>query len=162
MAKPETVTTAPVAPEKLPIKPVSVVLNAANHANKEWIVHVDDTLTLQDVTVDRPDLWRAVQGNRDKALSEGDAVQLRWHDQIAFTHVDFADRDEVVFLKPTVHRRRERDRVFWSDANYEVKSVQGAWTYFRKKDGQRMSTATWPTPEAAKAACVREQAPARM
>lgn len=154
--------TAPVQPEKLPIKPTSVVVNVVNFSNKEFIVHVDDTLTLQDVTSDRPDLWRTVQRNRDTALSEGDAVQLRWHDQIAFTHVDYADGDEVYLLKPTVYRRRERDRVAWSDANFEVKSVSGQWTYFRKKDGIRMSTASWPTWEAAKAACVREQAPARV
>jgi hypothetical protein len=159
MAKPEPIT-APVAPEKLPIKPTSVVINAVNHANKEAIVHMDDSLTLQDLT-DKPDLWRTVQRNRDKALSEGDAVQLRWHDQWAFTHVDFADTDEVVFLKPVVHRRRDRDRVFWSDGNFEVRATAGAWAYYRTKDGQRMSTASWPTPEAAKAACIREQAPAR-
>jgi hypothetical protein len=159
MAKAETVT-APVAPEKLPIKPSSVIINATNFANKEAIVHMDDSLTLQDLT-DKPDLWRTVQRNRDTALSEGDAVQLRWHDQWAFTHVDFADDSEVIFLKPVVHRRRDRDRAPWSNANFEVRAINGQWSYYRIQDGQRMTTVTWPTWEAAKAACIREQAPAR-
>jgi hypothetical protein len=159
--KTETLT-APAQREVLPIKPTSVRLNAANYCNKEWIVHVDDTLTLQDVTSSKPELWRLVQRTRDRALSEGDEVRLVWHDQIAVAIVDFADADEVYFLRPTTHSRRQRDRVAWTDGNFEVRSVQGAWTYFRKKDGQRMSTATWPTVDAAKAACIREQAPARM
>jgi hypothetical protein len=161
MDKKSEIVTAPAPRELLPLKPVNVIVNAVNHASKSIIVHVPENLTLQDIT-DHPALWRTVQQNRDKALSEGDSVELRWHDQIAFTYVDHAADGEVYFLKPQVYRRRERDRTPWQNSTYEVRAINGQYSYFRKKDGIRMTTASWPTWEGAKAACEREQSPARL
>jgi hypothetical protein len=46
----------------------------------------------------------------------------------------------------------------YSDDTYEVKWAEGGgYSYFRKSDGVRMSNASWPTPEAAKLALMREQ-----
>jgi hypothetical protein len=160
--KTDETVNAPGLREALPIKPTAVALNRASHCNREWFVHLDDTTTLQDATSSKPELWRLVQKNRDKAFSEGDEVRLIWPDQIAVAIVDYADGEQVVFLRPNIFSRRQRDRVAWQDANFEVRSIQGAWTYFRKKDGQRMTAASWATPDGAKAACIREQAPARM
>jgi hypothetical protein len=78
----ETVN-APGPREALPIKATAVSLNRASHCNREWFVHLDDTTTLQDATSSKPELWRLVQKNRDKAMSEGDEVRLIWPDQIA-------------------------------------------------------------------------------
>jgi len=159
MTKPETAPT-PTAREQLPLKSTSLIVNQRNFANKQVIVHMDDSITLQDLQ-DSPTLWRVIQKSRDKALSEGDSVELRWADQIVFTQVDHADGEEVYFLKPQVFKRRERNRTPWQNQTYEVRAINGQWSYFRKQDGVRMTTHSWPTWEAAMNACIREQAPAR-
>jgi hypothetical protein len=160
MAKPETVTT-PAVRETLPLKSTSLVVNARNFANKACIVNLDDSTTLDDV-INTPSLWRVIQRSRDKALNEGDSVELRWHEQVAFTQVDYTDGDNVYFLKPQIFRRRERDRTPWRNQTYEVRMIDGAWSYYRISDNVRMTTKAWPNWEAAKSACIAEQSLARV
>jgi hypothetical protein len=139
MAKSETAAPTPTVRETLPLKSTSLIVNARNFANKQCIVNLDDSTTLDDV-INTPSLWRVIQRSRDKALNEGDSVELRWHDQIAFTQVDFTDGDAVYFLKPQIFRRRERDRTPWQNSLYEVRAIDGQWSYWRKQDNVRMST----------------------
>src|SRR5262245_38897773 len=160
MSKAEAVTT-PAVRELLPLKSTSLVVNARNFANKSVILHMEDGYTLQDLQ-DNPNLFRIIQKSRDKSLNEGDSVELRWHEQIAFTQVDYADGDQVYLLKPQVFKRRERSSTPWENSLYRVGPFNGQWTYWRKSDGVRMTTMTWPTWEAARAACEREQSPARV
>jgi hypothetical protein len=47
--------------------------------------------------------------------------------------VDFADAGEVRLLKPDIKNRSERNRTPWEDSNYQVQSVQGGWSYFRRR-----------------------------
>src|SRR5262249_18001095 len=101
----------------------------------------------QDIQDDRT-LLRVIQKSRDKALNEGDSVELRWHDQIASTQVDYAEGDNATTL--------------WQDANFEVRPVDGGYCYWRRKDNIRMTTALFPTWEAAKQACIRDQAGVRL
>src|SRR5262245_57174554 len=159
MTKPETVPT-PVR-EQLALKSTSLTVNRRDFVNKYCIIHMDDSVTLQDIQ-DNPTLFRVIQKSRDKALSEGDSVELRWPDQIAFSQVDYADGDEVYLLKPQVFKRRERNRTPWQNATYQVRAINGQWSYFRKSDGVRMTTHSWPDWQAAMQACIREQAPARV
>src|SRR5215510_16396200 len=110
MAKPEVIT--PALKERLPLKSTSLVVNRRDFANKSVIIHMDDSYTLQDIQDDRT-LLRVIQKSRDKALNEGDSVELRWHDQIASTQVDYAEGDNATTL--------------WQDANFEVRPVDGGY-----------------------------------
>ena len=145
MAKPEVIT--PALKERLPLKSTRLVVNRRDFANKSVIIHMDDSYTLQDIQDDRT-LLRVIQKSRDKALNEGDSVELRWHDQIASTQVDYAEGDNATTL--------------WQDANFEVRPVDGGYCYWRRKDNIRMTTALFPTWEAAKQACIRDQAGVRL
>src|SRR5262245_13538316 len=92
--KTATAPTAVATRELLPLKSTSLVVNRRDFANKSCILHLEDSsVTLQDLQ-DNPTLFRVIQRSRDKALSEVDSLELRWHDQIAFTQVDYADGDE--------------------------------------------------------------------
>src|SRR5262245_5928653 len=159
MAKPEIAT--PTVRELLPLKSTALVVNRRDFANKSCIVHMDDNYTLQDIQ-DNPALFRVIQKSRDKALNALDEVMLVWHERVATTIVDFADAETVQFLKMDVKQRNPRDRIPWQNSLYEVRPFNGQWAYYRKQDNVRMSTATWPTWEAARSACEREQAPARV
>jgi hypothetical protein len=159
MAKAELVKVA--SPEIPPIKTKDVEVVLIDQRNKSVVVSMPDSLTLQAL-MDDPKLWRSIQGDRTKALNEDDRVELRWFDKRAYTAVDYADANEVVLLKPDVRSKRERDRTPWKDNNYEVRSIHGGWSYFRISDDVRMSSALYPTWEAARAACIREQYPARV
>jgi hypothetical protein len=153
---------APAFRELLPIKTTAVTLDAnANHRTRSFVVDMDDALTPQDLN-DNPSLWRNVQKSRDKALNALDSVMLVWHDRVAFAVVDYADTDEVQFLKMDIKTRRERDREPWQNATYAVRAINSQWSYYRKAGNIRMTSASWPTWEAARDACTREQAPARV
>jgi hypothetical protein len=148
-------------PELLPLKQSQVVVNTVGHCNKSVVVHVPDNVSLQQI-MDTPSIFRNVQTSRTCSLNEGDEVQLRWLDMFATALVDAADHETVTLTKPTIIRRREKDRVPWANDVYEVRAFQGQYTYYRKRDGIRMAPVTWATWQAARDACIRDQAPARV
>src|SRR5262245_23980244 len=123
---------------------------------------MEASVTLDDVINHSSALFRVIQKSRDKALNEGDSVEFRWADQIAQTQVDYTDGDSVYFLKPQVFRRRERNLSPCRNQSYEVRMIDGQWRYYRLSDNVRMTTKSWSTGEAAKQACIYEQAPARV
>src|SRR5262247_2203970 len=94
MSKSENSPTAAVR-ELLPLRTTALVVNVRKFANKGVIVHIKDGHTLDDVINHSAALFRVIQKSRDKALNEGDMVELRWPDQIAFTQVDCVDGDSV-------------------------------------------------------------------
>jgi predicted RNA-binding protein len=162
MAKAETVAPVVELRERLPIKSVHATADYVGHKTKTVIIEMEESgLTLQDI-MDDPKLFRGIQANRGTALQEDDKVELRWLNMRVYAVVDFADNQEVRLLKPDVKHRGERVREPWQDDNFIVRACAGGWSYFRKKDGVKMTPATYPTWEAAKAAVMREQYAARL
>ena len=163
MTKTEVVKAGTPAREPKPIKPSAVRLqDQTGHCYKVFVVDMPDDTTLDDVG-NRPELWKAVQADMiGKALSEDDKIEMRWQTMRAFAIVDHADANGVTFCDIRKVSKRDRDREAYNDGTYAVKWVPGGWTYFRIKDGVRMTSSSWSTPDAAKAALIREQYPARV
>src|SRR5262249_48399791 len=125
----------------------SLVVNRRDFANKSVIIHMDDSYTLQDIQDDRT-LLRVIQKSGDKALNEGDSVELRWHDQIASTQVDYAEGDNATTL--------------WQELYFEVRPGDGGDCSWLWADSIRMTRALFPAWEAVKQACIRDQAGVRL
>jgi hypothetical protein len=162
MAIAAKVETAP-APlrEMLPLKTTQVTVNRVDHAIKQVIIQMDDSISFADLMAD-PKLFRTIQKDRSKALNALDEVLLVWFDRIVETRVDFADDSEVVLFKATMLNRRDRERTPWQNENYEVRAIAGQWSFFRRKDGVQMTGKTYSTPEAARQACITETSSVRL
>jgi len=161
MVKPEPVT-APAVRERMPIKSLYATVDVKNYRTKSVIIDMDETgLSLQDI-MDDGKLLRLIQQDRNRALSEDDRVEFRWFNMRAYAIVDYADGTEVRVLKPDIKNRSERERVQWQDANYEVRPISGGYSYWRRKDNIRITTALFPTWESARNACIRDQAGVRV
>ena len=162
MTKTSEAAAAPVLREKLPVKAIYARVDTIGQITKRVVIEMEETgLSLQDI-MDDGKLLRGIQANRQVALSEDDRVEFHWLGMRAYAVVDYADHAEVRFLKPDVKHRGERDREPWQDQNFAVRPVAGGWSYYRKKDNQKMTGAVYPSWEAAKSACIREQQPARV
>ncbi|MCH8238545.1 MAG: hypothetical protein IIB62_00570 [Proteobacteria bacterium] len=144
------------------IKPKNVSIQSAGYLYKTVVVMLPDGLTAQDIN-DSPEIWRLVQVNSSGvALAEHDKLELRSRDWTIFAAVNHASATEVVLYDIRKASKPRREVALFSDANYEVKWASGGYGYYRKRDGLKMSVSTWSTPEAAKAALLREQYPARV
>jgi hypothetical protein len=162
MSKVETATAPAAVRERLPIKAIYAKVDSIGQLTKSVVIEMDESnLTLQDI-IDEPKLFRQIQANRQAALSQDDKVELRWLGMRVYAVVDTANHQSVTFLKPDVKHRAEREREPWQDENFAVRACAGGWSYFRKKDGVKMTPATYPNWEAAKAAVIREQYAARV
>jgi hypothetical protein len=161
MAMKEIAKAETAAREPKPIKPADVTIQASGFVFKSVVVNMQDDITLDDVG-NKPGIWKNVQTDRTgKALTEDDKVEMRWLDKRVFAVVDYADSAGVVFCDIRKATKRDRDREPWKDGTYAIRWTTGGWAYFRIHDGVRPSNSSWPTWEAAKLACIREQYPAR-
>lgn len=163
MTKTEIAKTGTPVREPKPIKPSAVMpQDQTGHCYKTFVVDMPDDVTLDDVG-NRPELWKLVQAdNVGKAFSQDDKIEMRWQSMRVYAVVDFADANGVVFMDIRKVSKRDRDREFYTDGTFSVRWAPGGWAYFRVSDGVRMTSSSWSTPEAAKAALIREQYPARV
>jgi hypothetical protein len=162
MAKEATVTAAPAIElrELLPLKTTQATVNRVDHVLKQVILQMEDSISFADLMAD-PKLFRVIQKDRSKALNALDEVILVWFDRIVETRVDYADDQEVVLFKATTLNRRERDRTPWQNETYEVRAIQGMWSFFRRKDQQQIGR-LYSTPELARQACITETGSVRV
>ena len=144
------------------IKPKDVFMQSAGHDCKEMVVNLPEGLTPQDLN-DSPEIWKLVQSSSSGvALAEHDKLELRSREWTIFAAVNHASATEVVLYDIRKASKPRREIPLFSNETYEVKWASGGYGYYRKRDGQKMSVASWSTPEAAKAALFREQYPARV
>ncbi|MGI8853627.1 MAG: hypothetical protein ACR2GC_10140 [Methyloceanibacter sp.] len=164
MAKQEVIKTASSAERTLkPLKAGAVQLNSAGFVSKSWVVIMPADYTVDDAC-NHPELFKIVKTtNPGELINEGDQVEMRWTDKIVRATVDFAAPDwGISFIGITQIKKGVRDRVMFSDGTYEVRPIDGGYSYFRTRDNVKMTNQHWDTPEAAKAALVREQYPAKV
>ena len=130
MAKVEAAVT-PEHREILPIKPIAVTIDFITHSRKFVIVEVDPTLTLQDFN-DRPNIWRLVQQDRNKAVAANDVIELRASDWTAFAKVNCIATDEVHLYD--IHRatRPPRTVALYEDTKYRIGMVGSRYAVFSK------------------------------
>jgi hypothetical protein len=77
--------------------------------------------------------------------------------------VNHADAIKVILYDIRRASKPQREVPLFRDDTYEVRwASEGGFTYFRHTDNIRMAATVWPTPEAAKAALIRDQYPSRM
>ena len=103
--------------------------------------------------------FEVVQADINKALSEYDKLELRAKDWTVWASVNHADRGQVILYDIRKASKPMREVALFSDKTFEVKWTREGYNYFRKSDSVKMSVATYPTPDAAKAALIREQYP---
>jgi hypothetical protein len=155
------VEIVPAAPETpLPLKQSALTVQSKGHLVKHVFIEVPEDITFQNL-LDDPKLFRLIQKSRD-ALNEDDIVTLRSFSWRVHTSVDFASPEEALLFKAPVLTRRDRNRVPYQDDNFEVRSVGSGWSWFRRKDSVRMTTAIFPTWEQAKLDLIRNQSGVRV
>ena len=144
------------------IKPAMVRLQDAGGVYKTVVVNLPDGFLLQDLN-DHPEIWKLVQTSRSGiALCEDDKVEMRAAGWTAFAKVNYSDHERVVLYGIKKDDKPKRELSFPSNETYEVRRATDGYTYFRKRDGERMSVASYERAEAAWSACMREQYPARV
>jgi hypothetical protein len=146
--------------EPSPIKPAAARIDEG-FVNRQVVIFMPEEISV-DYAFNNPRIFRLL------TLNEDDRVELRWRSVRAYTAVDYAEPGEgITFLKPDIKHKRDRDRVPWTDGKFEVRPVDGQWSYFRvpnKGDpvGIRATTASWGTWQAAQAACLRDEYPRKI
>jgi len=143
------------------IKPGSVFINSSGYDFKTVVVWLPEGVVFQDLN-DHPEIWRLVQANHIKALSQYDKLEIRAKDWTVFASVNHADAGQVILYDIRKASKPEREVALYSDATYDIRWGNEGYGYFRTADNVRMTNATYGTPEAAKAALLREQYPARI
>jgi hypothetical protein len=164
-AKVET-KSEPVAERSAPlIKQKDVFVEWAGHTRKAVTVIAPPGLIMQDLQDAQRHIWKNVQADRTgRALASEDDVRIHAHDR-AWTvnaSVEYADGTTVQLYDIRKASRQGRDLVLHRIEGFEVRWAGDGYAYFRSRDGVRMSTATWTTSEAARAAILHEQFPARV
>jgi hypothetical protein len=160
-------TNESAAPRVVPvIKPANVHLEWAGMRRKSLTIFAPEGLTPQDLQDHSGTVWKLVQGMRDplRTLAADDEVLILAADRswTIVARVDYADGTTVVLYDIRKPHRQGRDVVAWRLDGYEGRFDADGYSYYRSSDGVRMSTATWPTAEAARSACLREMFPARV
>ncbi len=141
------------------LKSGNVSIQSSGFEYKEVVVRLPEDMTFQDLN-DHPEVWKLVQADINKALSEYDKIELRAKDWTAWASVNHADRGQVILYDIRKASKPKREVALYSDATYDVRWSHEGYGYYRTADNVRMGTATFPTPEAAKQALIREQYPA--
>lgn len=148
-------TPQPAAPPE--IKTNQVTAEWHGHTSKSMVVTVGPDFQLQWLN-DYPQIWKLVQADRSgKALAEFDSVEIRHPEWVANARVNYASADKVHLFDIRKASKPQRDLALFSDEHFEVRWAANGYTYHRKADGVGMTSASWATPEAAKAALFREQ-----
>jgi len=143
------------------IKPVNVDIQDAGFCYKTVVVRLPEGLIFQDLN-DSPEIWKPVQENINTALSEYDKVELRAKDFTVWAVVNHADAGQVILYDIRKSSKPMREVALYSDSKYDVRWGHDGYGYYRTADNIRMGNATYPTPEAAKQALIREMYPARV
>ena len=141
------------------LKPGDVDVQDIGQIYKTVCVRLPEDMTFQDLN-DHPEIWKLVQADINKALSEYDKIELRAKDWTAWASVNHADRGQVILYDIRKASKPKREVALYSDATYDVRWSHEGYGYYRTADNVRMGTATFPTPEAAKQALIREMYPA--
>jgi len=141
------------------LKPGDVEIQSSGFVYKTVVVRLPEAMTFQDLN-DHTEIWKLVQADINKALSEYDKVELRAKDWTAWASVNHADRGQVILFDIRKASKPKREVAFYSDNTYDVRWSHEGYGYYRTADNVRMGTATFPTPEAAKQALIREMYPA--
>jgi hypothetical protein len=146
-----------------PIKPTAMKIHdQTGHCFRSFVIEMPEDVTLDDIG-NHPELWTSVQADRTgRALVEDDKVEIRWQDKRVYAVVDYADANGVTFCDIRKVTKRNRDREPFNDGTYAIRWTSGGFTYFRVSDGVRMSSVSYSTADAAKAALLREQYPAKV
>jgi hypothetical protein len=119
--------------EVLPLKLSAVTVDNITHTRKYVIVEVG-ALSLQDFN-DRPDVWRLIQQDRNKALGPNDAVELRASDWTAFAYVNSIDTDAVHLYDIRKASRPQRTAALFEDNTFRIGMVGSRYAVFHKKHG---------------------------
>jgi hypothetical protein len=164
-AKVET-KSEPVAERTAPlIKQKDVFVEWAGHTRKAVTVIAPPGLIMQDLQDAQGHIWKNVQADRTgRALASEDDVRIHAHDRSWTVNatVEYADGTTVQLYDIRKASRQGRDLILWRVDGFEGRWAGDGYGYYRAADGVRMSTATWTTAEAARAACMREQFPSRV
>ena len=149
------------APREVPIiKPRDISVQEAGFHYKTMVVNLPESLTFQDLN-DHPEIWKLVQAaGSGKALCEFDKLELRAFEWTAYAAVNHADNERVVLYDIRKASKPRREVALYSDNTYDVRWSHDGYGFFRTADNIRMGNATYQTPEAAKAALIREMYPA--
>ena len=160
MAKTIETKTETAGPEILPLPVRSAHIERVGMSYKEVIIHLPEDFQFSWIN-EKPELFRLIQKDRSRALAEYDRVELRARDYTIFASINHADEGKVFFFDVRRVSKPQRDVALFSDNLFEVKwaSSGGGYAYYRKLDGVKMSSGAYPTPEAARAALIREQYP---
>ena len=154
--------TSKVEEREIPvIKPGDVDIQEAGFQYKTVCVRLPEDLVFQDLN-DHPEIWKPVQENRNTALSEYDKVELRAREWTVYAAVNHADGGQVILYDIRKASKPKREVALFSDATYDVRWSHEGYGFYRTADNVRMSNATWTTPEAAKAALIREMYPQKV
>jgi len=143
------------------LKPGDVDIQEVGFSYKTVVVRLPEDMTFQDLN-DHPEIWKLVQENRNTALAEYDKVELRAVDWTAWAAVNHADNGQVILFDIRKASKPKREVALYSDNTYDVRWSHEGFGYYRTADNVRMGTATFPTPEAAKQALIREQYPVKV
>ena len=149
-----------VAERKVPvIKPNAVTIQSAGQSYKTAVVNLPEDLTFQDLN-DSPEVWKLVQADMNKALVPDDKIEMHAAGWTAWASVNSANSTQVILYDIRKATRPKRDVALFRDATYDVRWGTEGYGYFRTADDVRMTNASYPTADAAKAALMREQYPA--
>jgi hypothetical protein len=88
------VKTESTVREVLPISPRSVTIDLITHSRRYVIVQLDPAITLDDIG-NKPELWRLVQQDRNKALGPNDLLEIRGEGWICEARVNEIDSGKV-------------------------------------------------------------------
>ena len=154
------VETAKVEEREIPvIKPGDLTIQSVGQIYKTVVVQLPEDMTFQDLN-DSPEIWKLVQADRSGlALAEFDKLELRAREWTVYAAVNHGDGGQVILYDIRKASKPMREVALYSDKTFEVRWTRDGYTYFRKADGVKMATGTYPTAEAAKQALIREQYP---
>jgi hypothetical protein len=143
---------APEFRETLPIAPRSVQLDFATHTRRYWVVTLDPAITLDDIG-NRPEIWRLVQADRNKALGPNDCIELRGDGWIAEAKVNEIDSGKVYLFDIRKANRPSRTTALFEDDHYKIGMVGSQFAVYRKRDNSPtpFGGKTFATADAAKA-----------
>jgi len=136
MAKSETASTTPER-EILPIAPRSVTIDQITFSRKYAIVALESSITLDDCG-NKPELFRLVQQDRNKALAPNDHVELRGDGWTAFAYVNEIDAGKVFLYGIRKVDRPKRTAALFEDDKFKIEMRGSVYAVYRKGSNDRL------------------------
>lgn len=134
--------TGEVKPARVPTRIMRECVNkhSAGSCWRHWRVRLPAGIVMQDLQ-DFPDMWRAVQSDRNTAMSRDDRVTLFADDRSWAVDCVVMDADpgKVALSKPTVlwSGRDAGMGIAWQDDKFEIEFNAGGYAVYRKAVGNR-------------------------